>query len=259
MAPDLSSIPQPEAPLPGSPFRPEPEQPRLGIIHLLVWTACVAGYFGVIRGLAPPAWSPRLGPSLGIWVGVAMGRATGLGGLLLFAARRYRRLPFPRQPGETLLVLLGVGAAGHLLDYPIRYGAVYLGTIPRWVPDLSFLLAVVLAAVLYLIAAVRTKILRWRVYFVTVFVAGALMVLLLLLRPLEESLLVPPFILRRLIPFVWHWAPLVPGAVLVFVAVKDARQGLRYRWTHWLGIGIGLWNGLMGAMWAAWLTWSVPA
>jgi len=30
---------------------PQPESPRLGIIHLLAWTACVAAYWGTQRWL----------------------------------------------------------------------------------------------------------------------------------------------------------------------------------------------------------------
>ena len=44
-----------------SPFGPTSaagEQPRLGIIHLLVWMACVAFYLGVFKGvLAAIPWS----------------------------------------------------------------------------------------------------------------------------------------------------------------------------------------------------------
>ncbi|HUT88971.1 MAG TPA: hypothetical protein VMY37_05725 [Thermoguttaceae bacterium] len=259
MDPDAPSTSPFPTPPPDSPSRPEPEQPRLGISHLLVWTACVAAYFSVARAFSSPDWVPRLELSLVLAVGLTMGRATALGGLLLWVARRYRHLPFPGQPGETLLVLLGIYAAQVLLQYPIHYGA-ELGTIPRWAPGLFSDLAVLLIAVLYLIAAVRTKILRWRVYFITVLVAGAIMVLLLLSLPLAESLLGPTFTAgRRLLPFVPDLPRVLPGAVLLFVAVKDARQGRRYRWTHWLGIGIGLWNGLIGIPSAAWVTWTVLA
>ena len=259
MAPDVPPTSPFQTPSPGSPSRPEPEQPRLGIMHLLVWTACVAVYFSVVRALVPPDWAPRLEPSLILAVGAEIGRATALGGLLIWVARRYRRLPFPEQPGETFLVLLGIDAARIVLSLPIGYG-VELGAIPWWAQALFSSLAVLLICVLYLIAAVRTKTLRWRVYFITVLAASAIVVLLPLSLMLAESLLGPTFTAgRRLIPFLPDLPRLLPGAVLLFVAVKDARQGLRYRWTHWLGTGIGLWNGLLGILSAAWVTWTVLA
>jgi hypothetical protein len=243
MAPNTVSSP-PETP-PGSPFRPEPEQPRLGILHLLVWTACVAVYFSIATSFRSDDYVPRLEASLVLAVGVEMGRATALGGLLLLAARRYRRLPFPSQPGETLLVLLGVGSATWL-------GMRFLNDRAVNAAPMSLLLCQVLAAsamvalgVLYLAAAIRTRSLRWRVYFATVLLGGIL------------SILLPLFLIRG-------WGPgpnavaaslhawLLPFAVLLVVAVKDAAQRPRYRWTHWLGVGIGLWNGAISAAWCAW-------
>jgi hypothetical protein len=46
-APITPSSPQPSSP--GSPFAPE--QLRLGIIHLIVWTACTAICFSIYRDL----------------------------------------------------------------------------------------------------------------------------------------------------------------------------------------------------------------
>ena len=234
-----------EAP-PGSPFRPEPEQPRLGIIHLLGWTACVAVHFSVIQAIRRPGYAPALS-SLVLLVGVGIGRATALSGLVLLAARRYRRLPFPRQPGETLLVLLGIGAALHHVETLLYIGRAQIAL------SVVRTLGILLLAVLFLLAAARTSIPRWRAYFVTVLVAGAIRALLplllfRLLSPVNNSL-------RTWFPLLSRLPWFLPGAVLLFVALKDARQRPRYEWTHWLGIGVALWNGLMGVMSSVRATW----
>jgi hypothetical protein len=237
---------------PDSPFGREPEQPRLGIIHLLGWTTCVAVQFSVIRAFAPADWVPSLEPSLVLAAGVEIGQATALGGLVLWATRRYRRLPFPGQPGETLLVLLGIYAAMGLAERPLYHSAAQLQTLP-WLLSLFALLEVLLLAVLYLIAAVRTTVPRWRAYFVTVLATGAIAFILLLvmsrlLSPLHDSL-------RAFVPLVWRSPQIIPVAVLLFVAAKDARQRPPYRWTHWLGLGLGLWNGVMNVMSGVWEAW----
>jgi hypothetical protein len=235
---------------PDSPFRREPEQPRLGIIHLLGWTTCVAVQFSVIRAFAAADWVPSLEPSLVLAAGVEIGQATALGGLVLWAARRYRRLRFPGQPGETLLVLLGIGAAISLVQRPLYYSAAQLQTLP-WLLSLFAFLEVLLLAVLYLIAAVKTTVPRWRAYFVTVLVTGAIAFILLLLM----SLLLSPAhdSLRAFMPLISRSPQIIPAALLLLVAVIDSGQRPRYRWTHWLGIGLGLWNGVMNVMLGVWV------
>jgi hypothetical protein len=202
---------------------------------------------------------PRLDVSLILAVGAEIGRATALGGLLLFSVRRYRRLPFPGQPGETLLVLLGIGAAISLVDRPLYYYAYYATyqaqAIPQAVYQGSQFLGVLLLAVLYLLAAIRTRIPRWRVYFVTALLAGAITILLLsfisFVQPVQPW---TPYSVRRLNFLLLQLPPLLTGVAILFVAVKDAREVIRYRWTHWLGVGIGLWIAVLHVMSSIWFT-----
>ena len=245
---DSDTLPPPPDTPPGSPFRPEPEQPRPGIIHLLAWTACVAVYFSITtamrRSPPPGGYVARLDPSLLLWAGAEIARATALGGLLLLGVRRYQRLHFANQPGETLLVLLAVGVAMQLGRRLLVYGAVSLD-LKATVGLLSSVLegsAMVVLGVLYLIAALRTKTLRWRVYFATVSLGGAIVILLIYLmrasRPWPIALVVGALLLAL--------------AVLLVVAVKDALEGPRYRWTHWLGVGVALWNNATLVVSFAW-------
>jgi hypothetical protein len=111
-----------------------------------------------------------------------------------------------------------------------------------------------LLAGLYLLAAARASTPRWRVYFISVLVVGGITVLL----PPLLTLLGSPGnnLLQRLLPILSQSPQLVPAVVLLFVAVKDFRQHLRFRWTHWLGIGIGLSNGLISGIWVTWIALS---
>jgi hypothetical protein len=40
------------------------------------------------------------------------------------------------------------------------------------------------------------------------------------------------------------WSILL-AIVLAFIVGADHRQGLRYPWTHWLGVAIQMWSGLI--------------
>jgi hypothetical protein len=87
--------------------------PRLGLIHLLMWTACVAVWLGLQRVVGQLFWNSAhpFGDSIlkiADTVLTSLGNGAALGGLLLWVARRRRGLPFPKHPGEYLLVVLGL-------------------------------------------------------------------------------------------------------------------------------------------------------
>lgn len=216
----------------GSPFRPEPEQPRLGIAHLLAWTACVAVYFSITRTLygADPAGGP-VAPVL-IWFLEGLGSGTALGGLPLLVVRRRRGLSFPGQPGETLWVLLGLGAAIGLAVSLLVSGAAALGGGRVDLPSMLYyrpfspVTSLVLGGV-YLIVAGHLGVRRWRVYFVAA-AAGNLF-----------SCCMPGF-------------RFFSSVVLAVVALKDASEQVGYRWTHWLGVGLDLWFGATSLVWFGW-------
>lgn len=73
---------------PGSPFACEPEQPRLGIIHLMVWTAFAAVYFSLISTVRRAFDSPEDAVDIAIWVAYGVGASAALAGLPLAAVRR---------------------------------------------------------------------------------------------------------------------------------------------------------------------------
>ena len=141
-SPDFTSKPPGE---PRSPFAPdyhlsEPADPRLGIVHLLVATACVAIYLGLEQ--------------------------TARGGLLLWVARRLRGMPFPRHPGEYMLVVegilcllfLGLGILWPLLNVMSERGLIY-----PWWSVVVFLY--VIGALVWFVAGRWIGIRAWRRFF----------------------------------------------------------------------------------------------
>ena len=241
---------------PNSPFQApqdvppstEPEQPRLGIIHLMGWTACVAVQFSVGKTFPFVQTDSvlQLEPSLILAVGAEIGRGTALGGLLLLVVRRYRRLPFPSQPGEWLLVLLGIRTVTAILQRGLLFYMAPNDTM-SWQAFSGFgVLISLLMAVLYVLAAVKTRILRWRVYFVAALVAGVMTVILPFLVSLVGAM--PPNTPKGLAAL--HQSPwLALSVLLLYVAVKDAGGDVPFRWPHWLGVGIALWNAILLVAW----------
>ena len=248
---DSDPIPPP----PDSPFAREPEQPRLGIIHLMVWTTCAAVYFSLISTLRRAFESPDDGVDIALWVAYGLGSSAALGGLPLAASRRWRGLPYPGQPGETLLLLLGVGAATNMLGYLL----VMLAYSDDWSDSgistglyVGFTCCNVLfLGVLYLIAVVRTKSLRWRLFFV----AKPLVVVITYVLPVAITSF---FATMRWYAIFSHGPEILLSAFLVGIAAKDFREHVltrvQYRWTHWLGIAVQLWSGAVLIVYAIWST-----
>ena len=232
-------------PLPSSPLGPEepsihtaesvpepvaPQEPRLAIVHLLVWTACVALLLGIDR-----LWSDQASTTRPLWMKAvsalyALGQGAALGGLILWAARRRRGLVFPRFPGEHLLIVQGLLA---VVGVVIRVAFVLEGgvAIPHAYGPVQILLCVspLAGAAFFLWLALRVRVPRWQGYFLLQVVA---------------CLLHWAFWCGGIHYYVWSYSLsyLVPTVVLAAVAWVDWRQHLRYPWTHWLAVFISLWS-----------------
>lgn len=105
--------------------------------------------------------------------------------------------------------------------------------------------------VLYVIAAVKTKVFRWRLFFVAKMVAMAVAYSL-------PGVMTGFFTTMR-----WHAVfscgpQILLCAFLVGVAARDFRERAptrsQYRWTHWLGIAVQLWSGAVLIVYAIWWT-----
>jgi len=212
---------------------PAPEQPRLGVMHLLIWSACVALDLGInqlfIKQVARFITTPLL--ALSTLYSLASGAA--LGGILLLASRRLRGLAFPRHPGECVLVALGFGAAATLImDIEACLQAVHI-TEPdpvRFMMEVLISTSGIILGISYLVRVIRVEPRWWRLFFAAAGVVAA--VSLFLPRTMYESRV---FLLWFLLPQVFLFAALV----------ADWRHGRRYPWTHWLGVAVNVWYGVV--------------
>jgi hypothetical protein len=219
----------------------EPREPRLGILHILIGTACVAVYLGLIQtvrhGLGTVAHVAGTGTgivlaAMRLLQGVGSGSA--LGGLVLWATRRTRGRPFPKHPGEYLLVVLGISSLlGLVLGFVISQ-MMESAPFRSWERAISLYNLVV--AIVWIWGALVLRARRWRAFF---FLAAAFELLSCVL-------------LWAGVAHTGAWRlplyVLVP-VVLAVVVVKDHRQGLRYPWTHWLGVGVQMWIALVALGW----------
>jgi len=229
-----------------SPFPPgyRPQVPRLGIIHFLVWTACVAVYLGTTRDL----WLRESMPlALQVhWAARSFAAGAALGGVLLWISRRLRGIAFPACPGEYLLLAMGLTTALYLGFLVLPLIRMLVGVQdPAW--NEAFWRIVPLVAngvyiVLLAWAAVRVKTPRWRL----LFIGWALSAFPYLFLPFI------PYFLTRMCQF----ATLAVDGCLVVVVLIDVARGIRYPWTHWLGVAVRLWSGFTLA---ALMVWQIVA
>ena len=250
-----SDLPKASAQQPPAPQQPEP--PRLGILHLMVLTACVAGHLGLTRArsLMIPLMitgQAAVGPP-GVFEAAAgtvhgIGSGAALAGLVLLVARRRRGFSFPVYPGEYLLVLVGFGVLARwanlacvCLIASFRGPAVVLSSFDAF---LLHGLPFVLYASIFLWAVIRVKIPRWRIFLLAI-PAGH--VLLLFLVRLSGGL-------YRL--QIWALAPpLLVSIVLIVAVLKDHFDGRRYPWTHWFGVTTRLWLDASAIGVSLWYEW----
>jgi hypothetical protein len=256
----LASADPPEAPSEPTPAPEQPETPRLGILHLMVLTACVAVSMGIMRVsirvsalLAEEAGSTLgLRPFLataGTLYGIGGGGA--LAGLLLFFARRLRRMRFPIHPGEYLLVLSAVSVSLEELAFLPLYwtpeGFDLSGGTRWWLFTVLGRGAFVVRAVVFIWAVVNVRIRRWRVFFLSIpicYVAG-LALAWLMVRIVQPSLMI--YMIRTL-------ASAGASVFLLGVVLKDHFARQRYPWSHWLGVALRLWSDACGVITLLWWT-----
>ena len=206
-----------------------PEPPRFGIIHLLVGTTCIAVHLAITRAFMGGPAQAASGYDATRWALWSIGAGAALGGLVLLVSRCNRGLRFPVHPGETLLILLGIGSVVGLGFHCY----VVLTDYGMWLSTVNFVSSAAIA-VLFVLAAIRTKTRRWRYFFLSVVAA------FLLRFPLGCAGLGP---LAYIIPRT------ASDLLLLIVVVSDLRQRQRYPWTHWLGAGVGLWYAILLLVW----------
>lgn len=222
---------------------PDPYQgaePRLGIIHLLVWTACVAFLLGINQSF--PSSLPQAGSAARLAMGMgfqSLGNGAALAGLLLWGWRRYGGRAFPRFPGEYFLVILGVISA---LSIPSTVIEWFLAASTDSAGEWAWIAALMgwgcayglVAAIAYLVAAVHMKARRRRAVFLLCLGIGILRWSAILLTHGTVA---------------WHALGFIADAIVGTALWLDWRDRLRYPWPHWLGIAVLFWGTIGQLTW----------
>ncbi len=252
MEPELNLPGSPFAPSasggPRSPFRAPPEAPRLGILHLMVWTACTAVHLGWLTTLMQLETMPEA-PGPGTMLLLLQGSysivaGAALGGLLLWLARCWRRFPFLVHPGEYLLVVLGLLFLMNMVFQSAWWLPVFAGDPSGWPfstcvsATLIYAIPMLVGGLIFLWPAIRVKSLGWRLYFA---LAAASCLFVGCWRVVSES--------TYLWRFDAEWSRALPLAVLLVVVARDHTAGRRYPWTHWAGVAAAVWDVVTQLVW----------
>jgi hypothetical protein len=228
-----------EVPKPAESF---PERPRLGIRHLLLWTACAAVYLAMYQGFFAGAVDAfdRIYAILTALHSIAGGVL--LMGVLFWLARRLQRVPFPSSEGEVLWLALGL----ILLADMARLPAIYWWTGGRGTErDVLLLITTTItfgilgltAGVWLLIAIFRTRKRLWRALF-GVALAGLVL----------KTFGCVSWFGFYFGPFSLMWFVLLTAGSLLATAAlwQDWLRTPRPPWTHWAGTACCAWQCLLG-------------
>ena len=220
-----------------SPFAPSP-QPRLGIIHIMLWTLGSAIILAMYRALADLSNMPEQARVQ--WYVLQVGYSTvygaALAGVILFAYRRLTKgAAFPVLPGHWLLLTQGivftVGFGAYVVTWVLRN---WLDVYSPMIYAIGQWLAHNVAVVVVLVAIIRLKDFGyWRVYFWASLVHQAIRATASLLGAPVGGI------------FFWslqRWIYGIGATVLVVwllvVVAHDRRRGVRRDWLHWTGVAV---------------------
>jgi hypothetical protein len=201
--------------------------PPLRIAHILLFTACTAGYLMLLRDRLRLGGWLQSSPDATVAFLAAEATCVGpaLGALYLWRRWHARGIRFPLYGGEWLLLIFG-GLA--LVDALAR---VMLTRLDRGYTVGVFSALILLAGLLTLVALMLWLATsqhrlpeRWRVFFVVKVLALAL------------AVFDPPRGVAIFLAF-------LEFLTLSIVAVLDLRAPRRFPWTHWLGVAVCLGNG----------------
>lgn len=241
----------------------QPDEPRLGIAHFLIWTAGSAVILAVQRAFGSWSELPREYQAfyLALSLPQAMVYGAVLGSLAVGVTRLGRgRLPFPIHPGQWLAMLWGVSAIGEWLAFATFQwrdeGQLLLGGAH----NLAIYVGAVAALNLLLgagcvVAVVRGRFAaRWTVALLAIMLqevcaaAPGFAFAVLTLRDFS-SLLLTLLTAENTV----HMAGGIVAALLILVAATgDARRHVRRDWMHWVGVAAVLWQGVAAWLFEAW-------
>ncbi len=232
------------------------EQPRLGIIHLMLWTAGTAVLLSIVPYLRRSEMFGVSGDDanantvfLGLW---AIVNGPAVASWAIFFWRRRQNTPFPTQPGEWLLLLFGFEALCGSFSW------LSVVVMEDWFESMGMLffvpllLAQLAAAIPYVVAARRARHSRaWRVFFVVLASASVLEVMRLLGYLPVWSLVYPIISIIGLGMYVLY---AVATVSLLIAITHDRRRHVRRGWLHMTGVIVCVARAVtFGIAWLLWL------
>jgi hypothetical protein len=264
--PDTSSQGKPIGEFPPalqSPFAEFYHPPRLGIIHLLAWTAATAvltRFWLLMHTLEGPdsIEMPSVMEVFRQVISCIFSAANGAGvvGACVLLLGKLRRAPGRLQPGHcctlietTTFVLILTVWFGHVMirKLGLQDSQYYLFDSEAWIL-LGYGGILVIRAVAYLVATVLLRdARRWRV------TLGALSAVSLMAGLGWIGGFFHNWLLSVAAIPLWR---LIGGGVLLVTVLLDLRRGSRRDWLHWLGVAIIFVDVLVSL---AWMVWSVLA
>jgi hypothetical protein len=230
-------------------------RPRFSISHLFIWTALSAAM------MCWTMWEAKQSPrtvqisapfQLTMGAFASMIDGASLGGVLVFVARRLRKIPFPVAPGEWMWFGQGLSV---LFGIPIQVASLLSDQVV-WTPlaETSFIgVRYLIAALPFLLPAVLYREgSLWKWFFrialaFEVIRAGAL-VYLVSDRNGGFSL--------RLWTNINFSKDAVVATMLLAVVTRDRHRGIARDWPHCIGVLV---TGMGIALAAVWNAWSLNA
>ncbi len=238
----------------GSPFAEYYRPPRLGIIHLLAWTAATAVLlkYSLAMDMLAEAGGDSIRPSRDLFqevlsfVGNTAVAAALVGACILLLAK-IRRLPGRFQPGHWLLLITALTSLLNLSVWGLYVAAQAAGfgdySSLHWFLMVYGLVWVIQAGMYFYAGRASRDCRRWKVCF-------AVMAFLSLVRGLWY---VGVFLLDSpLSSFSFPLGKLILGPVLLVVVIVDVRRGPRRDWLHGLGVAV---IAISVLLWVAWWVW----
>jgi hypothetical protein len=242
---------------PGSPFAEYYRPPRLGIIHLLAWTAATAVLLkfsmamellrGTGGGSMPPA-TRVFQQIVGFIYSTAF--AAGIVGTCIVLRATVRHLPGRLQPGHWLLLIATVSSLLSLACWALYVLAETAGLVgsfsTSWILVL-FGLEEIICSGMYFGATLACRAgKRWKLCFAVLAAVNFMRGVLYVCSVLFDSVRVPSFFPS--VPL----GSMIVGSVLLATVVVDLRRGPRRDWLHWLGVAFIAVGVLVYAAWWGW-------
>ena len=192
-------------------------------IHILVWVVCATAWLGLMQLLIP---LQGYGTACGLRELLecpAVGAA--LGGLLMWAKRRWQGIRFPVSPGEFLIILFGTVFTARTVELLL------IGVYPWGVIPFAVLTRLAMVGICVL-AVCRSTDWVWKGFFVLQVVTSLCFLAVYFPKWTAAHVCV------RMLP-TCLWISLI---LLIVALLCGFYRHRRFPWTHWLGVGILVWS-----------------